>query len=250
MRSSGQNGLNLKTGPGDEDIDLLLPPKTELYVDGRRGSDTIDVVRPVDLEVAAFGGRGNDTLLADVTGSVGKFTGPPRALLDSYRQFATAAVRERLEAAERQSAFLAKGIVGLDLGGIEDGLAAAREGQEEDDWLTEAAEFLKALELAIVPLRDGLAPGWDDLPNLAPAIREESENRFATAVDLINTLTGKETDRAADLKKAETEQRELIDRVELSSRLAAISEHVAAAKWAQRAEELSGRFRSISTSLT
>lgn len=173
-----------------------------------------------------------------------------RALLDSYRQFATAAVRERLEAAERQSALLVKGIVGLDLRGIEDGLAAAREGQEEDVWLTEAAEFLEALELAIVPLRDGLSPGWGELPNRAPAIREESESRLATAADLINTLAGKETDRAADLKKAETERRELTDRVELSSRLAAISEHVEAAKWAQRAEELSGRFRSISTSLT
>jgi hypothetical protein len=173
-----------------------------------------------------------------------------RALLDSYREFATAAVRERLEAAERQSALLVKGIVGLDLGGTGDGLAAAREGQEEDVWLAGAAEFLETLGLAIAPLRDGLSPGWGELPNRAPPIREESESRFATAVDLINTLTGKEADRAADMKKAETERSELTDRVELGSRLAAISEHVEAAKWAQRAEELSGRFRSISTSLT
>lgn len=75
MSSSGQNGLNLNTGPGDEDIDFLLPPKVELYVDGRRGSDTIEVVPPVDLEVAAFGGSGNDTLLSDATGDVGEFTG-------------------------------------------------------------------------------------------------------------------------------------------------------------------------------
>jgi hypothetical protein len=75
MNSSGQNGLNLNTGPGDEDVDFLLPPKTELYVDGRRGSDTIDVVPPVDLEVAAFGGSGNDTLLSAATGAVGKFSG-------------------------------------------------------------------------------------------------------------------------------------------------------------------------------
>jgi hypothetical protein len=73
MSSSGQNGLNLNTGPGDEDIDLLLPPKAELYVDGRRGSDTIDVVPPVDLEVAASGGRGNDTLLSNATEDVGEF---------------------------------------------------------------------------------------------------------------------------------------------------------------------------------
>lgn len=75
MSSSGQDGLNLNTGPGDEDIDLLLPPKAELYVGGRGGSDTIDVVPPVDLEVAASGGRGNDTLLSDATGEIGKFTG-------------------------------------------------------------------------------------------------------------------------------------------------------------------------------
>jgi hypothetical protein len=75
MSSSGQNGLNLNTGPGDEDIDFLLPPKAELYVDGRRGSDTIEVVPPVDLEVAASGGRGNDTLLSDTTGDVGEFSG-------------------------------------------------------------------------------------------------------------------------------------------------------------------------------
>lgn len=75
MSSSGQNGLNLNTGPDDEDIDLLLPPKAELFVDGRRGSDTIDVIPPVDLEVAASGGRGNDTLLSDATGDVGEFTG-------------------------------------------------------------------------------------------------------------------------------------------------------------------------------
>ncbi len=73
MSSSGQNGLNLNTSPDDEDIDLLVPPKVELYVDGRRGSDTIDVVPPVDLEVAAFGGRGNDTLLSDVTEDFGEF---------------------------------------------------------------------------------------------------------------------------------------------------------------------------------
>jgi hypothetical protein len=75
MSSSGQNGLNLNTGPGDEDADLLLPPKAELYADGRRGSDTIDVVPPVDLEVAAFGGPGNDTLLSDATGVIGKHSG-------------------------------------------------------------------------------------------------------------------------------------------------------------------------------
>lgn len=73
MSSSGQNGLNLNTSPDDDDIDFLLPPKVELYVDGRRGSDTIDVVPPVDLEVAAFGGRGNDTLLSDVTEDIGEF---------------------------------------------------------------------------------------------------------------------------------------------------------------------------------
>jgi hypothetical protein len=75
MSSAGQNGLNLNTGPSDEDIDLLLPPKAELYVDGRGGSDTIDVVPPVDLEVAASGGRGNDTLLSDATGGMGEFSG-------------------------------------------------------------------------------------------------------------------------------------------------------------------------------
>jgi hypothetical protein len=73
--SLGQSGLNLNTGPDDEDIDLLLPPKAELFVDGRGGSDTIEVVPPVDLEVAASGGRGNDTLLSDATGDVGEFSG-------------------------------------------------------------------------------------------------------------------------------------------------------------------------------
>ena len=75
MSEAGQNGLNLNTGPGDEDLDLVVPPKAEIYVEGRKGPDTIDVAPPVDLEVAAFGEGGDDTLIGGPTGEVGEFAG-------------------------------------------------------------------------------------------------------------------------------------------------------------------------------
>ena len=173
-----------------------------------------------------------------------------RTLLESYREFANDAARQRLKAAEEQTGLLSRELLGLDLAGAQDALAAAREGQEGDAELAKAADFLAALASATEPIREGKAPTWEQLPEDARVVREHSESQGGTAIELIATLTGKEADRAAELKKAETEHGELTDRVELASRLAAISEHVEAAKWAQRAEELAKRFRGISASLT
>ncbi|HEX6753324.1 MAG TPA: hypothetical protein VF093_07050 [Solirubrobacterales bacterium] len=75
MSEAGRNGLNLNTGPGDEDLDLLVPPMAELYVEGRKGPDTIDVAPPVDLAVTAFGEAGDDILIGGPTGEVGEFNG-------------------------------------------------------------------------------------------------------------------------------------------------------------------------------
>ncbi len=171
-------------------------------------------------------------------------------LLESYREFANDAVRQRLKAAKAQTDLLSKDLLALDLASAQDALAAAREGQEGDAQLAAAADFLAALVSATTQVRDGEVPAWGNLREDAQTIRQHSESRDATATELIATLTGKEADRAAALKNAETELRELTDRVELAARLAPISEHVKAAKWAQRAEVLAKRFRSISASLT
>jgi hypothetical protein len=172
------------------------------------------------------------------------------ALIESYRDFANDAARQRLTAAEEQTELLSKGLLGLDLAGVRDGLAAAREGQEGDTSLAAAAEFLASLETAVALIGEAKAPDWENLPESAASVGKDSEAQHATAEDLIASLTSKEADRAAELKKAEADHRELTDRVELAGRLPAITEHVEAAKWAQRAEELTKRFRGISSSLT
>jgi ABC-type lipoprotein export system ATPase subunit len=173
-----------------------------------------------------------------------------RVLLKSYSEFANDAVRQRLAAAEEQTTLLAKDLLALDLGGARDALAAAREGQEDDAELAKADALLVALPPAMALIREGKAVSWDQLPPEAQVVREDSEGREETAADLIATLVSKEADRAAELAKSEAAHRELTDRIELGSRLAAITEQVEAAKWAQRAEELSKRFRGISASLT
>ncbi len=70
MSEAGRNGLNLNAGVGDEDLDLLVSPRAEIYVEGRRGPDTIDVAPPVNLEVVAFGEGGDDTLVGGLIGGL------------------------------------------------------------------------------------------------------------------------------------------------------------------------------------
>jgi hypothetical protein len=63
MTASGQTGVNLNPGPGDEDIDILLPPSPVFFeASGGPGPDTIDFLGHPRLLVDAEGNGGDDTL--------------------------------------------------------------------------------------------------------------------------------------------------------------------------------------------
>jgi hypothetical protein len=173
-----------------------------------------------------------------------------QALLARYREFANDAIRQRLQDANDQTALLSKDVLELDLDAAQDALGAAREGQEEDSVLVAAATFLTTFTVVNVQLRERKTPPWDTLLNEAIAVRAAAETRGETAKELIESLSAKEADREANLRAAESEHGELKDRVELDSRMDTLVEYVEAAKWAQRAEELAKRFRSLSRSLT
>lgn len=173
-----------------------------------------------------------------------------RALIERYREFANGAVRERLKAAQEQISVLGATISGLDLSSAQGALAAVREEQPDDPALVKAGEFLTGLQGAAVAIDTGQEVAWESIAEDAEPVRLDSEAQEATATQLISTLKAKEDDRAAKLKEAEVGRRDLTDRIELGSRLEAITQHVEAAKWSYRAEELAKRFRGVSRSLT
>ena len=84
----------------------------------------------------------------------------------------------------------------------------------------------------------------------ASATRARAEQREAEEEELLETLAAKRTERVERLAAAESELAELADQLQLGQRFDAIRQHVEDAKWAEKAEQLSGRFRKLSASLT
>ena len=171
-------------------------------------------------------------------------------VLRRYREFAEDASRKRSEDAQAQIGLLGRSVLALDLAAAEEALAAAREDEGLDAQLDAMRQWLISLREARAPIEQGKEVDWKSIAVDAEAIRTESQQRAEKATALLDTLTGKEGDRAKELEKVQGEHRDLRDRLELGRRLESIETYVEQAKWAERAGKLSKRFRGLLRSLT
>lgn len=171
------------------------------------------------------------------------------ALLRRYRDFANDSAQTRVNESHRMAATLSSGLRALHPAALSAAIANMQDPEAPDFVLEQAA----ALASAVAAVQDTVGVG-DQVEVAALAVPDGLEAEIATrqaaAESLISELSGRAEARQKALQTAQRELSEHKDRIELNSRLVSIRAHVADAKWAQRADQLSRRLPPVAASLT
>jgi len=171
------------------------------------------------------------------------------ALLKRYREFANDSAQQRITASRQVMSGLTQHLMRLDPLALAGAIATHRDPDSSDPMLDQAQQLVAAVQAAQAAVTDAKPVDGTSL-GLAADLGVEIANRHRDAAALITDLSGRAEEREAALKKATRELVELTDRIELGGRLDGITALVAAAKWAQKAKQLSVKIPPVGASLT
>jgi len=169
-------------------------------------------------------------------------------LLRRYRTFASDESRRRIADAKAMMGTLSREILSVEAQALQEDLKR-EQGQGSDAVLARGLALVTAAMDIQEACREGRGVDQFDRAE-ADGLAGTADGRAATAAETIAALQAKSGERAEALAKAAKAYAQLKDRITLGQRLAAITDHVNAARWDSRAGTLASRIPNVLRSLT